>query len=342
MAHDILVVDDEADIRLLISGLLEDEGYQARLAVDADTALAAVEARRPSLIVLDVWLEGSRVDGIELLAELQEAAPEVPVVMISGHGTIEVAVAAIHAGAFDFIEKPFKVDRLLLVLERAIADARLRRELSELRRRAGADAELIGKSAAIRTIRQAIAKVAPTASRVLITGPSGVGKEVVARQIHMASREAQGPFVVVNCASIAPDTMEIELFGAEGEPNGGQRRIGLFEQAHGGTLLLDEVSDMPIETQAKILRLLQDQSFVRGRRQCHGAGSGAGSGHDQPGPAGRGGCRQLSPGTVLPSGRGADRGAAPERAAGRHSGPGRLFPAAFRPADRAPDRQDCR
>lgn len=263
MAHDILVVDDEADIRLLISGLLEDEGYQARLAVDADTALAAVEARRPSLIVLDVWLEGSRVDGIELLAELQEAAPEVPVVMISGHGTIEVAVAAIHAGAFDFIEKPFKVDRLLLVLERAIADARLRRELSELRRRAGADAELIGKSAAIRTIRQAIAKVAPTASRVLITGPSGVGKEVVARQIHMASREAQGPFVVVNCASIAPDTMEIELFGAEGEPNGGQRRIGLFEQAHGGTLLLDEVSDMPIETQAKILRLLQDQSFVR-------------------------------------------------------------------------------
>lgn len=263
MAHDILVVDDEADIRLLISGLLEDEGYQTRLAADADSALAAVEARRPNLIVLDVWLEGSRLDGIELLAALQEAAPEVPVVMISGHGTIEMAVSAIHAGAFDFIEKPFKVDRLLLVLERAIADARLRRELSELRRRAGVDAELIGNSPAIRSIRQAIAKVAPTASRVLITGPSGAGKEVAARQIHAASREAKGPFVVVNCASIAPDTMEIELFGAEGAQNGGERRIGVFEQAHGGTLLLDEVSDMPLETQAKILRLLQDQSFVR-------------------------------------------------------------------------------
>lgn len=263
MAHDILVVDDEADIRLLISGLLEDEGYETRLAADADAALAAVAARRPNLIVLDVWLEGSRLDGIELLAEFQEAAPEVPVVMISGHGTIEMAVSAIHAGAFDFIEKPFKVDRLLLVLERAIADARLRRELNELRMRAGVDAELIGNSPATKAIRQAIAKVAPTGSRVLVTGPSGVGKEVVARQIHNASREASGPFVVVNCASIAPDTMEIELFGAEGGPNGGPRRIGVFEQAHGGTLLLDEVSDMPLETQAKILRLLQDQSFVR-------------------------------------------------------------------------------
>lgn len=263
MAQDILVVDDEADIRLLIGGLLEDEGYETRQAGNADQALAAIAGRRPNLIVLDVWLEGSRLDGIELLQELQRTVPEVPVVMISGHGTIEMAVSAIHAGAFDFIEKPFKTDRLLLVLEHAIADARLRREVEDLRRRAGADAELVGSSPAMKTIRQAITKVAPTNSRVLISGPSGVGKEVVARQIHQASRQAQGPFVVVNCASIAPDTMEIELFGAEAGPNGGPRRIGVFEQAHGGTLLLDEVSDMPLETQAKILRLLQDQSFVR-------------------------------------------------------------------------------
>ena len=255
MTHDILVVDDEADIRLLITGLLEDEGFGTRL--------GAVAARRPTLVILDVWLEGSRLDGIELLDELQRIVPEVPVVMISGHGTIEMAVSAIHAGAYDFIEKPFKLDRLLLVIARAIEDARLRREVAELRLRAGAEATLIGDSPSAKSIRNVINKVAPTGSRVLISGPSGVGKEVVARQIHAASRQASGPFVVVNCASIAPETMEIELFGAEDVSGTGIRRIGTFEQAHGGTLLLDEVSDMPLETQAKILRLLQEQAFVR-------------------------------------------------------------------------------
>lgn len=263
MAHDILIVDDEADIRLLIGGLLEDEGHETRQADGADAAFAAIAARRPSLIVLDVWLEGSRLDGLELLTELQREAPEVPVVMISGHGTIEMAVAAIQAGAYDFIEKPFKVDRLLLVVERAIEATRLRREVAELRLRAGPENELIGQSSNIRSLRQAITKVGPTGSRVLIAGPSGAGKEVVARQLHSVSRQAQGPFVVVNCASISPETMEIELFGAEAVPGGTGRRIGTFERAHGGTLLLDEVSDMPLETQAKILRLLQEQSFVR-------------------------------------------------------------------------------
>jgi two-component system, NtrC family, nitrogen regulation response regulator NtrX len=263
MAHDILIIDDEADIRLQISGILEDEGFGTRQGASSDAALEAMAARRPTLIILDVWLEGSRLDGIELLAELLKDAPEVPVIMISGHGTIEMAVTAIHAGAFDFIEKPFKIDRLLFVVERAIEDARLRREVAELRLRAGPQTALLGSSSGIKSLRQAIAKVAPTGSRVMISGPSGAGKEVVARQIHEGSRQANGPFVVVNCASIAPETMEIELFGSEAQPGDQGRRIGTFEQAHGGTLLLDEILDMPLATQAKILRVLQEQSFVR-------------------------------------------------------------------------------
>jgi two-component system nitrogen regulation response regulator NtrX len=263
MAHDVLVIDDEADIRLQICGLLEDEGYGTRRAANADAALQAMAARRPTLIILDVWLEGSRLDGIELLHALRQDAPEVPVVMISGHGTIEMAVSAIHAGAFDFIEKPFKIDRLLFVVKRAIDDARLRREVAELRLRAGPQTELLGTSSAIKGVRQAIAKVAPTGSRVMISGPPGVGKEVVARQIHEGSRQSNGTFVVVNCATIAPETMEIELFGSESSTDDKGRRIGTFEQAHGGTLLLDEVTDMPLATQAKILRVLQEQSFVR-------------------------------------------------------------------------------
>ena len=257
MAHDILIIDDEADISLQISGILEDEGFGTRQGASSDAALEAMAARRPTLIILDVWLEGSRLDGIELLAELLKDAPEVPVIMISGHGTIEMAVTAIHAGAFDFIEKPFKIDRLLFVVERAIEDARLRREVAELRLRAGPQTALLGSSSGIKSLRQAIAKVAPTGSRVMISGPSGAGKEVVARQIHEGSHQANGPFVVVNCASIAPETMEIELFGSEAQPGDQGRRIGTFEQAHGGTLLLDEILDMPLATQAKILRVLQ-------------------------------------------------------------------------------------
>jgi two-component system nitrogen regulation response regulator NtrX len=265
MAHDILVVDDEADIRLLISGILKDEGHQAREAHDSDTALAAIQTRLPSLLILDIWLQGSKLDGLELLELVKGDYPELPVVVISGHGTIEMAVRAIRFGAYDFVEKPFQTDRLLLVVDRAIEAARLLRENAELRLRAGSNAELIGSSNSINQLRGAIERVAPTGSRVLITGPPGSGKEVVARLLHQRSRRAAGPFVVLNAATMAPDRMEIELFGIAAGVQGGEnaRKIGTFEQAHGGTLFLDEVADMPLETQAKILRFLQEQSFHR-------------------------------------------------------------------------------
>jgi len=265
MAHDILIVDDEADIRVLIAGILEDEGYSTREAGTADQALEQIRARRPSLVIQDIWLQGSRLDGLGILAEIQRDHPEVPVVMISGHGTIETAVQAIKQGAYDFIEKPFKADRLLLVVERAIEATRLRRENQELRLRGGAPGELVGTSPGLAQVRQTIERVAPTNSRVLITGPAGSGKEVVARAIHARSRRAEGPFAVVNCAAMHPDRMEIELFGTEHGVDGpdSPRKIGTFEQAHGGTLLLDEVADMPMETQGKIVRVLQDQTFER-------------------------------------------------------------------------------
>ncbi|RAU22533.1 sigma-54-dependent Fis family transcriptional regulator [Paramagnetospirillum kuznetsovii] len=265
MAHDILIVDDEGDIRALIAGILEDEGHNTREAANADEALEGIRARRPSLVIQDIWLQGSRLDGLGILDAIKLDHPEVPVVMISGHGTVETAVQAIKQGAYDFIEKPFKADRLLLVVERAIEAARLRRENEDLKLRAGAAAEMIGASSAIAQARQSIDKVAPTNSRVLITGPAGSGKEVVARLIHARSRRADGPFVVLNCAAMHPDRMEIELFGTEHGLDGPDtaRKIGTFEQAHGGTLLLDEVADMPIETQGKIVRVLQDQMFER-------------------------------------------------------------------------------
>jgi two-component system nitrogen regulation response regulator NtrX len=265
MAHDILIVDDEADIRMLMSGVLKDEGYHTREASGGEGALAAIRARRPSLVLLDIWLQGSELDGIELLDVIQAEHPAVPVVMISGHGTIESAVAAIKKGAYDFIEKPFKADRLLLVVERAIEAARLRRENEELRLRAGGDVELTGNSAAVNQLRQTIDRVAPTGSRVLITGPAGAGKEVVARMIHARSPRASGPFVVLNCATMRPERLELELFGTEGgvEGSGSPRQIGTFELAHGGILFLDEVADMPPETQGKIVRVLQEQTFQR-------------------------------------------------------------------------------
>lgn len=265
MAHDILIVDDEADIRLSISGILNDEGYHTSEASESDGALAAIEARAPALVILDVWLQGSKLDGIELLDVLKHDHPDLPVVVISGHGTIETAVKAIMNGAYDFIEKPFQASRLLLDVERAIEAARLKRENAELRLRAGGDTELIGRSTAISQVSAAIDRVAPTGSRVLITGPPGSGKEVVARLIHARSRRSNDPFVVVNAATMAPERMETELFGIEAGANGldSPRKVGTFEQAHGGTLLLDEVADMPLETQGKILRFLQDQSFQR-------------------------------------------------------------------------------
>jgi two-component system nitrogen regulation response regulator NtrX len=265
MAHEILIVDDEPDIRLLMEGILRDEGYETRQAGDSDAAIAAFRARRPSLVILDVWLQGSKLDGLGILQSLHQEHPQVPVVMISGHGTIETAVAAIQQGAYDFIEKPFQSDRLLLVVRRALEAAHLARENAELRLRAGPETELTGDSHLIGQLRGAVEKVAPTGSRVMIHGPAGAGKEVVARMIHARSRRADGPFVALNCAILNPGRFEEELFGVEAgaDPQAQPRRAGVLERAHGGTLLLDEVSDMPLETQGKIVRALQDQTFER-------------------------------------------------------------------------------
>ncbi|APH57034.1 Nitrogen assimilation regulatory protein ntrX [Granulibacter bethesdensis] len=262
MVHEILIVDDEPDIRLLIDGILRDEGYETRQAADSDSAIAAFRARRPSMVLLDVWLQGSRLDGLGILQVLHAEEPHVPVVMISGHGNIETAVNAIHAGAYDFIEKPFNSDRLLLVVRHALNAARLARENAELRLRAGPESDLIGDSNVINGIRNSVEKVAPTGSRVLITGPAGSGKEVVARLLHSRSRRSEGPFVALNCATLNPARFEEELFGVEASVET-PRRAGVLERAHGGTLLLDEVSDMPLETQGKIVRALQDQTFER-------------------------------------------------------------------------------
>jgi two-component system nitrogen regulation response regulator NtrX len=260
IASEILVVDDEIDIRELMAGILSDEGFETRGASDSDGALAAVAQRRPHLVVLDVWLQGSRLDGIQVLDVLKREHPDLPVVIISGHGTIETAVAAIKKGAYDFIEKPFKADRLVHVVRRALDQARLKREVEELKLKVGDETDLVGASSAIAQLRQLVDKVAPTGSRILIAGASGSGKEVVARLIHARSRRAANPFVAINCAMMAPSRIEAELFGVESE---GARKIGLLELAHGGTLFLDEVADMPLETQGKILRVLIDQTFQR-------------------------------------------------------------------------------
>src|SRR5262245_57125740 len=225
MATDILIVDDEADIRELVAGILEDEGHGARTAKDSDEALAAFERRRPQLVFLDIWMQGSRLDGLQLLDVLKAEHPEVPVVMISGHGNIETAVAAIKRGAYDFIEKPFKADRLVLVAERALEASRLKREVNELRQISGKATRIVGKSSASNQLRQIIEKTAPTNSRIMIAGPSGSGKELAARTIHQLSARSSGPFVVINAASITPDNMEVELFGVEaGE--GRTRKVG--------------------------------------------------------------------------------------------------------------------
>ena len=261
IAAEVLVIDDEEDIRDLVSGILRDEGYETRTAADSDGALSAIRQRRPQLVILDIWLQGSRLDGIQVLDAVKRDQPDLPVVMISGHGTIETAVASIKKGAYDFIEKPFKADRLIHVVGRALEAARLRREIQELKLRAGDECEMVGQSSSASQLRQLIEKIAPTNSRVLITGPSGSGKEVAARLIHARSRRANNAFVAINCATMDPARIETELFGVEG--GDGPRKTGLFELAHNGTLFLDEIADMPLETQGKILRVMVDQTFQR-------------------------------------------------------------------------------
>ncbi|HEY6662249.1 MAG TPA: sigma-54 dependent transcriptional regulator [Sphingomicrobium sp.] len=260
MALEVLVVDDEADIRELVSGVLEDEGYAVRTAGDSTQTLDAFEERRPSMVLLDVWLQGSRLDGLQLLQEIKRRDPTVPVLMISGHGNLDTAVAAVREGAIDFIEKPFEAERLLYLVDRATDTERLRRENESLRRQVGHEEQLHGTSVAINTVRATLKRVAPTGSRVLITGPAGVGKEIAARMIHNWSPRAKAPFVVLPAAMMSPDRVEEELFGSETD---GVVRSGLLEHAHGGTLFLDEIADMPLTTQGKILRVLTDQSYQR-------------------------------------------------------------------------------
>lgn len=269
MALDILVVDDEQDICELISGILSDEGYETRTALSSSDALAAIADRRPSLIILDIWLQGSDLDGLELLDRIKASDPSLPVIIISGHGNVETAVSAIKRGAYDFIEKPFQSEHLLLMVERSTEADRLARENEELKKRAGIHYELTGDSSAINQTRALLQKVAKTNSRVLISGPPGSGKEVAARMLHLHSPRAQEPFIVASAANIEPDRMESELFGVE--QNGEVVRPGLLERAHGGILFLDEVADMPRNTQAKILRVLTDQSFERlgGRKKVN-------------------------------------------------------------------------
>src|SRR5471032_3204153 len=263
MASDILIVDDETDIRELVAGILQDEGYGARTARDSDDALAAITLRRPSLVFLDIWLQGSRLDGLQLLDTMKQEHADVPIVMISGHGNIETAVAAIKRGAYDFIEKPFKADRLVLVADRALETSRLKREVRVLKQLAPLPSTLIGRSAGIVQLRQAIERVAPTNSRVLVVGPSGAGKELAARTLHKLSERANGPFIVINAAAITPDRMEIELFGVDQAYGSDGRKAGALEEEHGGTLFVDDIADLPRESQNKILRVLVDQTFQR-------------------------------------------------------------------------------
>ena len=263
MISDVLIVEDEDDIRAMISGILEDEGYQVREAATSQDAVEAVKKRKPNLVVLDVWLKGSEMDGIELLAELKTRYKNLPVIVISGHGTVETAVSAIRKGAFDYIVKPFKAEKLLVTATRALENARLRQENEELKGKTVNVDTLVGTSASIAQLRQKIGRIAVTNSRVLITGASGTGKELLARLLHSQSNRSRGPFKAVNAASMVPERVEEELFGVEAIGPDSPQKTGLLERAHNGTLYLDEVADMPLETQGKLLRLLVEQRFNR-------------------------------------------------------------------------------
>ena len=258
---DILIVDDERDIQELISDILKDEGYSTRLASNSDEAMEEVTSDQPALMILDIWLKDSNMDGIDILKTVKRDYPDVPIVIISGHGNIEIAVAAIKQGAYDFIEKPFNIDQLMVVVRRAMETSRLRRENSELKQQDGKPSEMIGDSAAFRTMLGNLDKVTKSNGRVMLSGPSGSGKELAARFIHQNSLRASAPFVTVNCAGVEPDRVEEVLFGRESLERGVE--AGLLEQANGGSVYFDEVADMPLGTQTKILRVLVDQSFTR-------------------------------------------------------------------------------
>ena len=258
---DILITDDERDIRELISDILKDEGFTTRLAGTSDECMAQIDKEVPSLMILDIWLKDSRMDGIDILKHVKRDHPEVPVVIISGHGNIEIAVAAIKQGAYDFIEKPFNIDQLMVVIRRAMETSRLRRENIALKRTDAAPTEMLGESAAFRTLISQLEKVTKSNGRVMLTGEGGAGKETAARYIHANSDRANMPFVSVNCASIEPERMEDVLFGRETEGRGIER--GLLEEANGGVIYFDGVADMPLGTQTKLLRVLVDQKFQR-------------------------------------------------------------------------------
>ncbi|MDB5505803.1 MAG: NtrX [Devosia sp.] len=266
MARDILIIDDENDIRDLIAGILEDEGYEARQAHDADSALNEIARRRPSLVFLDIWMQGSRLDGLQLLDVFQSQHPEMPVVMISGHGNVETAVSAIRRGAYDYIEKPFKIDRLLLITQRAMEASRLKTEVAELKERgAGSAVDIVGSSPALQQVRGLIEKSAPTNSRVFISGPSGAGKGLVARSIHQKSLRTEAPFIEINASLYGPDEVPVVLFGRESRERSGlmKSEVGALERAHGGTLYLSEITSLPVATQAVLLRTLVENKFNR-------------------------------------------------------------------------------
>lgn len=265
MALDILIIDDEDDIRDLIAGILEDEGYQTRQAHDANSGLNEIARRRPSLVFLDIWMQGSRLDGLQLLDEFQSQHPDMPVVMISGHGNVETAVSAIRRGAYDYIEKPFKVDRLLLITQRAMEAARLKNEVADLRERSTNTVELVGNSQAMQAVKGVIEKSAPTNSRIFISGSSGTGKGLSARLIHQRSTRAELPFVEINCSLYSPEEVGVVLFGRETREKTGTLRteVGALERAHGGTLYLSEVAALPQPAQQALLRTLVESKFNR-------------------------------------------------------------------------------
>ena len=262
MNEKILIIDDEQDICTLIKGLLEDEGYQTLTASNSQQGYDLIERELPDLIIQDIWLQGSDDDGIEILKNVKEARPYLPFIMISGHGTIETAVSAIKIGAYDFIEKPFNSDRLLLMIHRALENAELKKQNAKLKQ-STTDKTEHGAKQIPEYIRQVLDKTAKTNSRLLITGEPGSGKNISAQYVHEYSERSSMPFMVLNCVSTDPEKLDCELFGTCGGYAGQEAKIGLLELVDGGTLLLDEVIDLPIETQGKILSLLQENAYCK-------------------------------------------------------------------------------